>query len=266
MRGCGFTFRGETLESHGYMICEFDGSSTAGPVTTDSQRSYNSISMFSGKRKPIMFFTYEDALVVKISICKRSDEDEDIRITPPEAAALKRWLGSPTPQILRLDDPDFTGYHWVGVFNVEEIHHAIGCVGFDLTFTSVAPFGYKEEVVLKGAVAAGGSITINDTSDEEGYIYPDVSITLRASGDMIIENSFDGRQTIIKNCVNGETITMTNLLQLTSSHSRHSIGDSFNYRFVRISNNYTHAENKLTFSLPCTYSISYKPIAKVVFS
>ena len=266
MRGCGFTFRGETLESHGYLICEFDGSSSVGPVTTDSQRSFNSISLFGGKRKPIMFYTYEEALVLKMSICKNGYDDDDIRVTPTEAAALKRWLGSPTPQVLRVDDPDFAEYHWVGVFNVEEVHHAIGCVGFDLTFTSVAPFGYKEEVVLKGTVAAGGSVTINDTSDEEGYIYPELSITLKASGNMVIENSFDGRKTVIKNCVNGETLTMTNLLQLTSSHSRHSIGDSFNYRFVRINNDYTHKENKLTFSLPCTYSISYKPIAKVVFS
>lgn len=264
MRECGFTFRGETLESHGYMICEFGGSSSAETVTTDSQRSYASISMLGGRRKPIMYYTYEDALVIKISICK--DSDGDNWISPQEAAAMKRWLCAPTPQVFRMDDPEFSDYHWVGVFNVEEVHHAMGCIGFDLTFTSVAPFGYKEKIIYDGEVGAGESVVINDTSDEEGYIYPDITITTLAAGTLMITNSFDGRQTIIKNCTNGETLTMTNLLQLNSSRSNHMIGNDFNYRFVRISNDYTHDENRLTFSLPCTYSIAYKPIAKVVFS
>ena len=263
MRECGFTYRGETLESHGYIICEFDGSASTETVATDSQRSYTSIPMFGGNRRPILFYTYEEALVMKTSICK--SDDDDMFITPAEAAALKRWLGSPTPQVLSVEGDEYEPYHWVGVFNIEEVHNAMGCVGFNLTFTSVGPFGYKNTVTATGTVAAGGSVTINDTSDEEGYIYPDITIITRGAGDLTIHNSFDGRDTIIKDCVSGETLTMTNLLQLTSSHGDHSIGKTFNYKFVRICNDYTHNENTLTFSLPCTYQISYKPIAKVVF-
>ena len=264
MRECGFTYRGETLESHGYIVCEFEGSASAETVTTDSQRSYTSISMYGGKRKPILFYTYNDALAIRISICK--NDDENIWVSPSEAAEIKRWLGAPRPHVLRLADPEYDGYHWVGVFNVEEVHNGKGCVGFDLTFTSVAPFGYKDAVAISGAVEAGGSVTINDTSDEEGYIYPDITIITKAAGDLIITNSFDGRQTVIKDCLNSETLTMTNLLQITSDHGGHSIGSSFNYKFVRICNDYSNNENTLTFSLPCRYAITYKPIAKVVFS
>ena len=260
-----FTFRGETLEDHGYMICEFDGNSSANTVTTDSQRSFTSISMYSGKRKPILFYTYEDALVIKFSICKVEDANEQT-IEPSEAAAIKRWLSSPTPQELRFSEEKYNGYHWVGVFNIEEVHYPGGCIGFDLTFTSLAPFAYKEKVEVSGTAIAGGSVTINDTSDEEGYIYPDVSITLRSAGDLRITNSFDNRVTVINGCSNGETITLSNLLQISSSNHSHILGNDFNYRFLRINNDYDNNVNKITFSLPCSYVISYKPIAKVVFA
>lgn len=260
-----FTFRGETLESHGYMICEFNSKASADTVTTDSQKSFTSISMFSGKRRPILFYTYNDSLKIKISICKLEDSD-NMMISPAEAVTIKRWLGSPVSQELRLGDPKYNGYHWVGVFNIEEVHNARGCIGFDLTFNSVAPFGYKDVVELSGSVSSNGSITIEDTSDEEGYIYPDMKIVLKSAGTLTITNSYDNRQTVIKGCANGETLTISNLLQISSSNANHVLGNDFNYRFVRISNDYENNVNKLTFSLPCTYTISYKPIAKVVFT
>ena len=43
MDRCDFTFRGESLSDHGYMLCEFDGSGSVENVTTDSQREMTSI-------------------------------------------------------------------------------------------------------------------------------------------------------------------------------------------------------------------------------
>jgi len=260
-----FTFRGETLESHGYMLCEWDSRSSASAVTTDSQKSFSSIMMFEGKRQPIIYFTYKDTLSIKMSICKLEDSESQL-ITPSEAAVIKRWLGSPVPQELTFGDERYSGYHWTGVFNIEEVHYALGCIGFDLTFVSSAPFGYKDRVELSGSVAANGTISIVDTSDEEGYIYPDMTIKLQAAGDLKITNMFDQRETIINGCANGETLTFTNLLQITSSNSNHILGNNFNYRFMRINNEYGNTTNQIKFNLPCTYSIAYNPIAKVVFT
>ena len=55
MDRCDFTFRGESLSDHGYMLCEFDGSGSVENVTTDSQRELTSISMFGGRYFPIIF-------------------------------------------------------------------------------------------------------------------------------------------------------------------------------------------------------------------
>ena len=264
MDNCDFSFRGETLSSHGYVLCEFSGQASASPVTTDSQRSFSQMSMFGGKRAPILFYTYDTSLIIRIEICKKSDTD--MIITPSEAAVMKRWLEAPYQEELRFSDSDLAGYFWKGTFVVEELRSYGECVGLGLTFTADAPFGYKDKVIITGTVEDGGSVTILDSSDEEGYIVPDISLTLESSGDLRITNSFDGRTTIVTGCSAGESITMTGLLQILSSNDSRNVGDSFNYKFVRISNNYSDNNNTLTFNLACSYSISYEPIGKVTFS
>lgn len=260
-----FSYRNETLADHGFMLCSFDNISSATKMSSDSQRTYSSISMFGGKRQPVLYFTYNDTLSIQMQICKLPDAEEKL-ISPAEAAEIKRWLGSPFPQELFLGEEKYQGYLWEGVFNIEEIHYAFGCIGFDLTFISSAPFGYKERVELYGSVSANNSVTIYDTSDEEGYIYPDMEITVLGDGDLRITNSYDNRQTVILGCTSGEVISFSNLLQVVSSNTNHVLGNDFNYKFVRINNSYKNTLNRLTFNLPCEYKITYKPIAKVVFT
>ena len=265
MDRCDFTFRGESLSSHGYMLCEFDGSGSVENITTDSQRKLTSISMFGGKYFPIIYSVYDGALVAEMSICRHGN-DAGKPITPKESAALKRWLESPVASEFRAGGTDYEGIFWNGTFNVEEIHSNSVCVGFHLTFTATAPFGYKDKVNISGSVVKGGFVSIDDISDDEGYIYPDITITLKASGDLKIMNEFDKRETVVRGCSSGETLTFTRLLQILSSNKSHELGDDFNYKFVRINNEYGNTLNKLTFNLPCTYSISYNPIAKVVIA
>lgn len=265
MDKCDFIFRGESLSSHGYVLCEFGGASGTSVVSTDSQREIVSIPMFGGKYHPVIYHIYGGALIVEMSICKLTNDDNYV-ITPQESALLKRWLHSQYASELRLCGSEYNGLFWNGLFNVEEVHSAMECIGFHLTFTATAPFGYKDKVTFSGTVDANASIMIDDISDDEGYIYPDMIITLKSAGDLKITNEFDKRVTIVKKCVAGEMLTFTHLLQILSSNASHSLGDDFNYKFTRINNTYGKTQNKITFSLPCTYSISYNPIAKVVIS
>lgn len=265
MDKCGFLFRGETLEEYGYALCNFNGSSSASTVETDSQKEYTTIRTFGGKYQPIVCNVYGDALTMELEICKDVG-DESYFISPSESAQIKRWLSSPTPHELRLSDDKYSDYYWMGTFSVKEVHVDSMCVGFHLTFTSVAPFGYKTPVIMNGSVSAGSSVTIVDSSDDEGYIYPDIVIVVKKAGDLTITNSFDERITKIANCSSGEKITFTRSLQILSSNTSHTICDDFNFKFVRIGNSYSNPVNKLTFNLPCEYAISYSPIAKVVTS
>lgn len=262
-----FTFRGESLSQRGYKLCCFNGQTSSEIAVTDSQRNFNLIHMFGGKYQPIAFTSYNEALIMEMDICKYDCPSETVLIIQPnETSEIKRWLSSPIANEFRLSDTAYDGIFWKGSFNVEEIHFCGECVGFHLTFTSVAPFGYRDTVTLEGTVAANGTVAINDTSDEEGYIYPDMSITLQADGDLEIENDFDNRKTVINGCESGEIINLTHLLQASTNKVAHILGNDFNYKFVRINNEYGNTVNNLTFNLPCEYLISYTPVAKVVIA
>ena len=265
MDGCEFTYRGEALGDYELILCYFSQQGL-GPITTDSQRTFVSIPMFGGKRFPFLFSRYDNALVATMSVCKSPDADSHI-ISRTEAAVIKRWLSSPTPEELRFEGVDeYEGISWDGSFNVEEVHYNGDCVGFNLTFTCTAPFGYYDTVERSGSVSAGDSIMINDISDEEGYLYPDLTVTVGEAGNLVITNDSDDRTTVVNNCSDGEIISFTHLLQVASSDSSHKLGNDFNYRFLRINNTYLNTKNRITFSLPCDYQISYRPIAKVVIA
>lgn len=104
--------------------------------------------------------------------------------------------------------------------------------------------------------------SLNDTSYEEGYIYPQMEITVKEDGDLIIHNSIENRETCITNCRANEVITMDYPV-IKSSDSSHNIQNDFNWTFFRIANTYNNSRNDLVVTLPCSIKIKYSPIVKV---
>lgn len=263
MNELDFSFGGETLSSHGYMLCSFDSASSADTNDTDSQRKFENVSMNGGKWYPIVSAEYSDPLSKEKSICKLPTA-KNRYITENETIAIKRWLNRPTPQVLRMGSAEYAHYFWMGSFNVSEVTFAERIIGFNLSFTSTAPFGFKEKQIVRGSCDANGTIAIKDTSDEIGYIYPDITLTLKDSGTLRVTNEMDGRKFALLSCSSGEKIMITHALEVISSNAAHEIGNDCNYVFPRICNKYENTLNKFTVSLPCDYEISYTPIAKAV--
>ena len=104
--------------------------------------------------------------------------------------------------------------------------------------------------------------SLNDTSYEEGYIYPVTEITISESGNLNIYNALEDRNTCIANCTANEVITMDYPI-IQSSLSSHNIQNDFNWNFFRIANTYDNSRNDLTISIPCTIKVTYSPIVKV---
>lgn len=121
--------------------------------------------------------------------------------------------------------------------------------------------GYQ--YVIVGQVYAK---SINDTSYEEGFIYPYTEIVIGDIGDekkdLIIHNAIENRETYIGKCASGEVITMDYPV-IQSSDSSHNIHNDFNWNFFRVANTYENSRNDLTISLPCSIKIKYSPIVKV---
>ena len=104
--------------------------------------------------------------------------------------------------------------------------------------------------------------SLNDTSYEEGYIYPEMEITVKKSGNLTIHNSMENRETYIANCQVDEKITLDYPV-IQSSVSSHNIQNDFNWTFFRVANTYDNSRNDLVVSLPCSIKIKYSPIVKV---
>lgn len=269
MRATDFIYDGTQLSSLGYVIGRISDAGTLDVVNTDSQRSFSNFSLFEGKWRPLAVSTYKDVLKIEMSIIKNPCDasfQDDMKIPLSEIRMIKRWLGRPTFHELRIVDDEYDGIFWMGSCNVEEVHSGGICVGFNLTFTTDRPFALADKLVFRGRVSAGDEVAILDESDEIGFIYPDVEIQVVEPGDFTITNGFDGRQTIIRNCSGGEKITMSKVLTIETTDGAHAIGDDFNWKFLRINNNYDSRVNILTFSGECTYKISYNPIVKAVIA
>lgn len=104
--------------------------------------------------------------------------------------------------------------------------------------------------------------SLNDTSYEEGYIYPQMEIAVKEDGDLTIHNSIENRETYIANCKSGEVITLDYPV-IQSSDSSHNIQNDFNWTFFRVANTYDNSRNDLVVTLPCSIKIKYSPIVKV---
>lgn len=262
-----FVYDGIDLKESGFIIVSFNGM-TNGNVTTDSQRNFNHSSLFYGKYQPFLTTTYDTPLTMNFQIMalpctSEFNQTSNFEISLTQMRWLKTWLSRPEVHRLTFPNTIYDGIIWEGSFNVEEIVMGTKRIGAELTFTSNRPFGFTE-VTNSATLSANGVLSIENTSDEYGYIYPDMTVTLLANGNLSIVNNFDNRETTIANCTSGEILTFDKLLSLSSSISEHNIHSDFNYIFQRINKSPTSGVNVLTFSIPCTVSYTIRPIRKVV--
>ena len=69
MRFSDFEYDGIALSDKGLAIVSFDGAQDD-DIETDSQRTFNSISLFGGRYQPFVTSVFEDRLEVEFSIAK----------------------------------------------------------------------------------------------------------------------------------------------------------------------------------------------------
>ena len=178
---------------------------------------------------------------------------------------IKHWLTPPVAKKFEIpDNKEYFRYYWEGIFDVEEVWFGGMRIGFNLTLTCNRPFGIREPAVHTGILEAGDSFTIFDSSDDQGYIYPSMVITCLEAGNLTLTNSYDERETIIKNCAANEVITITPELQISTSLTSHKLSNDFNWKFLRIGNTFDNNKNTISSSLKINYDIEYNPIIKAV--
>lgn len=269
MRFSNFEYDGISLQDKGLGIVSFSGMQDD-DITTDSQRSFESISLYNGKYQPFLTSVYEDRLEIEFSIGKNycvDDDNETFSIA--EIEDIQYWLNRPTPHIFRiLDDEEYADVFWEGSFNLTWVKAGEDTIGLNATFISNRPYGIGTESSYVQELGGSNSLIVNDMSYDEGSIVPNVVITILEAGDLELTNTFNGKTTVTKinSCTNNEEIIFTNLQQVLSSNTNHDVYSNFNWVFPRIYNLYDNVKNVFTSNLRCNCVISYNPIRKVTFS
>lgn len=267
MYAVDFEFDGKRLSDFGCVMTSFSGMQN-GEVPSGASLTFSSAKSLTSDKFDLFSSTYDSPFSASFGICKNPCESNDMYyMTPYEVSALQRWLCRRTKYCkFKVLSDGFEDIYWNGYFTSQEELLGGNIVGLQLTFTADAPYAYMEDITLRFENEAESSFIIDDVSYEEGYIIPDVVITLKEGGEFSLINSRDSRTMRVENCSNGEVLTISGkYLLIESTDSNHDLSQDFNFVFPRIFNLYDDTRNIFTPSLACDIEIKYTPAIKVGF-
>lgn len=267
MYAVDFEYDGQYLSDYGFIICDFNKASGFEIVNAGSKITFNTIARSRGKVQSLTGTKYGECVSAKFSICKNPCLYNDLRITNDEYRDIMRWLNRNEFLKFRLlneGNDDVETCYYEGSFNVEKVMMNGAMYGLNVSMTTNKPFGYGQELAVSWNITdTNKKYTLSDMSDEIGYTYPSMTITIRQDGNFSIHNDMEDCTMIIKNCKAGEVITVdgeTHIMK--SSLDSHKLYDDFNFEFFRIGNTITDRSNKISVSLPCKLELRYNPIIK----
>ena len=263
MKAFDFSYGDKNLSDFGFILCNFGSSKGLETVSDGCQITFNTVPVLGGTKHHLASTEYEECLEDTWQICKYSCNGGVQEITESEHREITKWLNRKKFIKLKILDESHIDIYYEATFNVSKIKIDGRLFGFELEVQTNAPFAFKEKRIIniKNTVVEGKH-SINDTSYEEGYIYPYTEITIIQDGNLNIYNAIENRNTYIANCVAGEVITMDYPV-IQSSISSHNIQNDFNWNFFRVANTYENSRNDLTISIPCSIKIEYSPIVKI---
>ena len=262
MRVFDFEYDGLYLSDFGFLICSFD---TKGIQTlSGSKITFNTVSINNGEKYELINSEYTDCLGATFQICKRTCDGSNSEITLDEFRDLSSWLNRKKYYKFRfIDNKEYEEIYFEASFNISKIESDGKLVGLELEMFTNRPYALHEPIsILFNNTSTNGTKTIINDSDEEGYIYPSMKITVNQSGNLIIKNDFENRTMSVLNCIQGEIITI-NYPIIQSSLPTHKIQNDFNWNFFRLCSTLNDKKNNLTISIPCTIEMFYSPVVKI---
>lgn len=250
------------LSDFGFIVCRFD-SGGLDTVSNGAVVEFNTVAVQNGTKHELTSSTYSDCLECTIQICRNPCANSNIEIDQTTFRELTRWLCRRKFLRFKPISNEYLDLYHEAIINVSRVELDGKLVGLELEIKTNRPFALKEPRTIKiENTGINGKHSINDTSHEEGYIYPKTEIVMNADGNLNIYNAIEDRNTYIANCKQGEIITMDYPV-IQSSDSSHNIQNDFNWNFFRVANTFENSRNDLTISLPCSIRVEYSPIVKV---
>ena len=257
-----FLFDGLKLSDFGYIIVHDDVVDETGVVSGMSYKTVN------GTKSNVLHkvaSSYEDTLHLDVSIMKHPCNNDIFVLTNDDISEMSKWLCRDDYHWFRWIDDIGQDEIWFEVqITMDKIAYGEDIVGLMLHINTNRPYGLTREYRHEW-IGGLSDTTINVHSDEEGYIYPDVEITVKGGGTVEITNKYENRTTRILHCINGEVITIYggDLQQIVSSNKSHDLSSDFNYQLFRLCNKWGNSKNVIEVSPNANIVFSYRGVRKV---
>lgn len=268
MYATDFVFDGVNLSDYGLVICQFEGASSLSEVSIGSPLNFKTVSLRKGNRFALADTSYDSAIEISFDICKDDclfDSSDDMIIDDDLFLSLTRWMLRDSFYRIRFsDDREIAPRYYRGCFtSISRLTLDSYTYGLRVTFLTDRPYALSEKITVSHQFEHNSTWDYLDSSYLTGTLFPDVDITLLESGDLTITNSLTGCQMEIKNCSEGETISIRGgQLIIFSSLTTHKIQQDFNFDFFTIGNSYRDTRNRIMSTLACEMTISYEPKIK----
>ena len=281
-----FMFDGETLSSKGYMVYYDNIEDEELPT---SSMTYKTIRAAMSDISHMVAHEYEDNYSRVFAIMKSPCENnEDMVLTEEDISNMTRWLVRKQYKEFRyVDENGEPNSIWYKVQNkVDKIVYAGDVIGLKITVNSNAPYAFETHSYEFDSVDNGDGTTTYTIekggeqvefsnefpyfqSDEEGYCYFDMTLTLSNVStefpDLQI-TTYPFNLTSVQNVSEGETITIHggDILQIESDDPEHVMAKDFNYSFPRFVNEYNNKHTEMTIgNCDAHIVLTYNQIRKV---
>ena len=234
MKAVNFEYDGRYLSDVGFEIVQFDESGGFQYTTAGSELSLSTISTHGGKRHYLVNAVYDEVFVGNISICK----PDGSTVSSSEYSFIMRWLNKKTFAPLKILTSDLGDVNFVGTFaSIDKVEHLGRIIGFNLTFTTNAPFGWGDQETDSFNISSSSPHVITNISEESGELpFDELIITCNAAGTLKLTNEANGLTTIITGCTSGEVITINGQLLTVTSSTGRNVYDSFNFVYPQLTN------------------------------
>ena len=269
MYAIDFEFDGRRLSDFGCILTSFSGMQD-GAVPSGASTVFSTAKSSSSDIYDMFSSSYDAPFSATFEICKNPCIDENASnpgFTPYEISNIQKWLCRRTQYCkFKILADDYEDIYWNGYFTSQQYMSGSSIIGLQLVFTADAPYAYLEDVTLNYSVNANEEFVIESVSDEEGYIIPNMEITLKSGGTFELQNDRDTRVMSVENCSGDEVLTIDGkYLLIDSSLSSHDLSLDFNYMFPRVFNTYDNVKNVFTANQACDITVTYTPAIKVGF-
>ena len=261
MKFYDFEYDGIRLSDMGFMTCTFDKESDV--VTPSSTIELTMVSFNNGTDNIVVKVKHNSNVEFTFQICNTNFcNDGDSFVSSYDVSKIFQWLNR--KKVLKFKPIDdnglFTNVYFTGTFNVSTIEFGGNIIGFELSFISNKPYALTDVYVRESGEAKNWTFTIEDISEDDGILYPEVKIEITKKGDLSIKNSRAKGLCNISGCVEGEKINISYPI-ITSTEE--NISERFNWNFPMIYNDFRNKRNEFEVSLPCNIEMHYSPAIKM---